>query len=526
MTLKLKTPHESLNLYPHQEEAVNAIVKLMQKGVKAQILSLPTGAGKTETAAKIIQRCVDKGNKVAFICDRNVLIEQTSQRLNKYGIQHGILHADKSKNTEEQVVVCSAQTIERRCTDLNNFNLLIIDECHTQRKFINSYIKVAKPFVIGMTATPFTKGLGNTYQHVVCTRSTGELVDQGLLAPMRVMACTEINMDGVSLNSRGEWKDSETSQRIIEARGDIVSEWVKNTYAVFGKPVKTLVYAATVDDGESLERSFKSLGYKFRQVSYKSSNEHNSKMIEEFKKPDSKIVGLINCEMLVKGSDVPDVKILISARPYRKSLTSVLQMLGRGLRAHKDKEFCLLLDHSGNFLGFYDRIMDFWRNGPPSELNKERKEFKRNDSRSVKKETACKCGYIFAPTETQCPLCGTPRPKRQVQSVIYGEGEMREIDANMKKKAVPRGFENKKYAWEQISAIAMKRKEAWLFPSMKDQARRFALAQYKSIYNEWPKGAFSPKREVLIDPRVDSYVRSRVIRWARSKNRTQSDIRA
>jgi DNA repair protein RadD len=63
---------------------------------------------------------------------------------------------------------------------------------------------------------------------------------------------------------------------------------------------------------------------------------------------------LISVEALAKGFDVPDVGCICDARPLRKSLSTAIQMWGRGLRSSPDtgKKDCYLLDFSGNIVRF------------------------------------------------------------------------------------------------------------------------------------------------------------------------------
>jgi len=57
----------------------------------------------------------EKGNKAAMILDRIVLCNQTSKRLEKYGIDHGVLQSGHWRyRPYENIQVCSAQTLEKR----------------------------------------------------------------------------------------------------------------------------------------------------------------------------------------------------------------------------------------------------------------------------------------------------------------------------------------------------------------------------------------------------------------------------
>ena len=56
-------------------------------------------------------------------------------------------------------------------------------------------------------------------------------------------------------------------------------------------------------------------------------------------------------DALSKGFDVPSVECIVMARPFRRSLTSIIQQLGRGMRIADGKPYCLLLDNARNYIG-------------------------------------------------------------------------------------------------------------------------------------------------------------------------------
>lgn len=56
-------------------------------------------------------------------------------------------------------------------------------------------------------------------------------------------------------------------------------------------------------------------------------------LLEEYRKPNSALRVLISVEALAKGFDVPDVGCVCDVRPLRKSLSTAIQMWGRGLRS-------------------------------------------------------------------------------------------------------------------------------------------------------------------------------------------------
>jgi superfamily II DNA or RNA helicase len=296
-----------LELRIHQEEVVQKLREGFANGHRCQLLYAPTGFGKTEVAIYLMKATADNWKRAAMVLDRIVLIDQTSLRLTKYQSDHGVLQSTHwKKDITKKIQICSSQTIERRNT-LLDVDLMVVDECHISRKKItdsiqnNPHIKV-----IGLTATPFTKGLGAIYSNVVCASTTEFLVNNKWLAPLRVFIAKEIDMTGVA-KVMGEWSEAEATKRGMQITGDIVAEWEKKTYEIFGRPRKTIVFCAGVAHGQDLVEQFARKGYNFISVSYKDDSEYKQQVIEDFSKPDTEIHGLIATDILTRGFDVPDV---------------------------------------------------------------------------------------------------------------------------------------------------------------------------------------------------------------------------
>ena len=333
----------SLQLRDYQSGSLDGLRQGFAAGYKAQMLYAPTGAGKTEMAIALLDATKKKGNRAAMILDRIILCDQTSQRLERYDIDHGVLQSGHWRyRPYENIQVCSAQTLEKRGS-FPGLTLMIVDEAHAMRRQTIEFIKNNPDIkVIGLSASPFTKGLGTVYKHVVSTVTTKELVDQKVLCPLRVFVAKEIDMTGAK-KVAGEWSQAESTKRGMQITGDIVSEWIKKTHEIFGRPRKTIIFCSGVEHGADLSKKFAEQGYNFISISYKDDDDFRREVIEDFSKPDTEIHGLIATDILTKGFDVPDVMIGVSARPFSKSLSSHVQQMGRVMRGYPDKEFAVWL---------------------------------------------------------------------------------------------------------------------------------------------------------------------------------------
>ncbi|MGS1004697.1 DEAD/DEAH box helicase [Burkholderia glumae] len=392
-------------LRPYQLDSVEALREGMRAGHRAQVLMAPTGAGKTEIGAYLCDEVNKKARRAAFVVDRVNLVDQTSQRFDHYGIPHGVIQADHwRRRGYERIQICSAQTIEKRGF-FPDLDLLIVDECHATRQATTQLIQNRAGLrVVGLSATPFTKGLGAVYSNLVNVTTTNELIEGGWLVPLQVYAARAVDMTGAKVVA-GEWSEREIEKRGMEIVGDIVAEWIDKTRLHFGGPVKTIVFSATVEHGNELCRQFNEAGYNFQQISYKDADgDRRRELIEEFRKPDSEIVGLVSCEVFTKGFDVPDIRCGIGARPYRKSLSSHIQQLGRVMRLAPDKAFGLWLDHCGNVLRFGEDTARIFAHGLDS-LNDGSLDAKSRPEPSdeERKQLRCVCGFVLPPNCTAWP---------------------------------------------------------------------------------------------------------------------------
>ena len=489
-----------LELREHQNDVVEELRKGFEQGHRCQMLYAPTGFGKTEVAMSIMQKVAEGYKRAAMVLDRIVLVEQTSLRLGKYGIDHGVLQSGHWRyRPGHRIQICSAQTLEKR-NEFPDIDLLFVDEAHVTRRKTIEFIKNNPSIkVIGLSATPFTKGLGNTYTNVVGSTSTGQLVDKGWLCPLRVFIAKEIDMSGAK-KIAGEWSQAETTKRGMQITGDVVSEWVKKTHEVFGTPRKTIVFCSGVDHGRDLEKQFAAAGYKFVSISYKEDDDYKRVVIEDFARPDTDIIGLIATDILTKGFDVSDVMIGISARPFSKSFSSHVQQLGRVMRPHEGKEFGIWLDHSGNFLRFRDDWDSLYTDGV-TELKEGGEQAKKDPPEKKKNESKCpKCSVLWTFSDDKCGNCGYIRIK--IPTVSSVPGELLELTAANAKLDISR-----QSFYSQVLYYARSRgfKDGW------------AAHKYKEKFGAFPRNMVNKVEPTTKE--TANWIKSRAIAFAKTKAR-------
>lgn len=484
---------------------------------RIQLLAAPTGSGKGVIAAHMAKEALRLGSRTAVAVDRVSLIDQISATFDDYGIDHGVIQANHFRNrTYEPVQIISTPTLARRdLSGLIPFKFLLWDECHIWSKALVDFINANPQMkVVGLTATPFAPWLGTIFTNIVNVTTTNRLIAEGWLTPLKVYAARAISTRGLKVTA-GEWEPSEIEKRSLAIIGDIVAGWQSKTRLHFGGPVKTIVFSATVAHGEELCRKFAAIGANFQQVSYKDGNDASRRaLIKDFKSPDSDIDGLVSCEALGRGFDVPDIRCMIAARPYRKSMSSWIQQLGRAMRIAPGKDYALLLDHSNNWIRFDEDVQEFFESGIHTlrECDLDSKVRKEPEEHGNASKCAF-CGFMMMPADQHCPACGKERPKRK-NLVDAKAGELVEVDPSAKKEKEKAWMRDRAQVKSEIWNFALERKNGDV-----EAARKFAKMQYKSIYNAWPQCGFVGVQPKPTSPDVSGAIKHNLIAYFKRKPR-------
>ena len=509
-----------IELREYQLDAIDALRQNLRKGVLRQILCMATGSGKTVVALQMIRLCLEKNPdaRVYFIADRQTLVNQTSERFWEGGLDHGVLMGNDSRRLWENVIVCSAQTLESRGFGFPRFDgsaeypdLVIMDEVHEIRKKLVKEVKEQNIPTIGLTATPFTRGLGEWWEEIVNCTTTQALVNTKFLSPLKVVAAVaEVDVNGLTVSSTGEWVKKEMSAQVLQVTGDCVKEWVKNTDQYFGGPQPTIAFCPTVADSADLAEKFQNAGYDFRVVHYKQSAAQKQQMIDDFKA--GRHIGLVSCVALCKGFDAPATRVLIDAYPLRKSFATHIQRIGRVMRICSGKEFGLIIDHSGNWLGFYDETHAFFESGANNSYLQEKKQEVRKPREKTQHLRCKQCGYVYPPDyrEETCPACGAAR-RRPRGKMLHVDGTLAEVDEITGKKR-KMGFEGD--WWPELCKNALR-----VCSGDAERARKMALAQYRQIFGTWPKDDFIVDENPPVEA-VVKYTHKLYRRWKAKQRRT------
>jgi superfamily II DNA or RNA helicase len=381
--------------------------------------------------------------------------------------------------------------------ELPDAQLVIVDECHVTYKFLENWMMRPDwykiPFV-GLSATPWTKGMGKHWDDLIIAETTQGLIDRRFLSPFRVYACAKPDLTKVKTVA-GDYHEGQLSEVMS---GKSLVAGVVETWLAKGKNLPTLCFAVDCAHAQKLQNEFEVAGVPCGYIDAYTTREERAVIKKQFY--DGKIKVVCSVGTMIKGIDW-DVRCISDARPTRSEILHV-QKIGRGLRTAPGKDTCLIFDHAGNTLrlGFVTDIHH-------TELNTGKKDTagdKKKPKERLPKECTS-CTYLKPVGIHKCPQCGfEPVKTSNVQTV---DGELVEYTGG-KMKLKKRVFTmDEKQSW--YSGLLHIEKE-------KGYKNGWAAQNYKQKFQVWPnqlqKVAHYPS------PEVSNYVQSRMLAYAKSKN--------
>lgn len=346
-------PQQPVELRDYQKQVIRQVYQFFRLGKKSCLVYAPTGAGKTVISAQIIADAVGKGRRVLFCCHRQKLIRQTQQTLLKsFGIESGIIWADRATDYDKPVQIAMIQTLQNRELP-EDIGLVIFDECHSSiyykicwdimLKYSSGIFALSPCYFIGLTATPWRtkqkEGFCQYFDCIVRAPDPIELVRLGYLARPRLFGYGGL-IDFSQLetsSSSGDYTEASLQKVCNE---EYNAEVVRHFLEICPER-KTIAFCAGVKQAENLAYQFNELGIKSAVVVGDTPEFERELIFHQFAKGEIQLISSVGC--LCEGFDEPSVEAAIIARPTR-SKSLLIQMCGRALRLKPGKDDAFLLD--------------------------------------------------------------------------------------------------------------------------------------------------------------------------------------
>jgi superfamily II DNA or RNA helicase len=490
-------------LYGYQQAAMDKLRLSLSEKRTRPVLMAPTGYGKGVLAAKIVESALAKGRRPWITVPRIDLIDQTVRMLWEEGIRGcvGVMQASHQFTDYSQPVqVVSVKTLLGLNLDkLRRPDLILVDECHEQFQVIKHIIEnwLETP-VIGLSATPWSQGLGRWFNALIISATTADLIRIGRLCKFKVFAPTHPDLTGVKTTTTAHGRDYVEGQ-LSEAmqRGSITAD-VVSTWLMRGAGRPTLVFGVDRAHALLLHRQFVAAGVRAAYQDGGTPKWRREEIRKGFEVGEYEVV--CNIATLTVGIDWPQIACIVLARPTKSEIL-LIQIMGRGLRTHASKRELLILDHSDSILnlGFPDEIhhtkLD---DGTPKKAAEPKKSLPRECSNPA-------CSALLPKFAKKCPECGF-EPTPQARDVEVQDGELSELTRSKQNREAP-------WAEKVVWAASLRAYEI-----EKGYKPGWWANKYREKYGVWPNDyrVRNVAPAIEIEPFVGSWITSRNIRWAKS----------
>jgi DNA repair protein RadD len=365
-----------VELRDYQDRAVRGVFQWWRAGVKRVLVVMPTGGGKTATAAFVAHLAKNANKRVLWVTHTTDLVEQ-SQR-----------------NVPDAKVV----SIQGLLTSLvwPPADVIIVDEAHhfVADDWGSIFKRYPDALFLGLTATPERadgRPLGDVFEQLIVAVHYSELLQRGILVPCRILRpATKLE--------RGIARDP------VEA------------YLELGERRQGFMYVPSIDLAEACASRLNAVGVPSFCIHAKTNKLVRQQAIEQFSTGQLQV--LTNVYALTEGVDVPAASCAVFGRGFGH-VSQMLQAAGRVLRSSPGKEDALLLDLAGvthdHGVPLEDREYALTGEG-----------IRRQANASLR--VCLKCGYTW-PGQGACPRCGFGNPTQAKKMPRIYNAELLEVYA-------------------------------------------------------------------------------------------------
>ena len=380
----------------YQQLAINCTLEAIARGQRRILIVMATGTGKTFTAFQIVWKLIQTKtvNRVLYLADRNILIDQTMQQDFKpfEKVMKKIEHRNMDSSYEVYMSLYQQLAGNDKEEPFRNFkpeffDLIIVDECHrgsakeeSQWRRILDYFQPA--IQIGMTATPKeTKKVSNItyFGEPVYTYSLKQGIDDGFLAPYKVIRIGldrdlegwrpykgQRDLNGEIIDDREYGINDYDRVLIIDERTQAVAKCITKWLKANGRFSKTIVFCVDQDHAERMRMALVNENPDLMQENSKyimritSDDDDGKKQLDYFIDANEKYPALVTTsKLLTTGVDCKTCKLIVLDSVIN-SMTEFKQIIGRGTRLYPDqgKEYFTIMDFRDDCRLFSDPDFD------------------------------------------------------------------------------------------------------------------------------------------------------------------------
>jgi superfamily II DNA or RNA helicase len=461
-----------VNLWPSQERALAMIEQAYRAGQERTCVTSPTGGGKTVMMAEAINRL---GVPTILYTNRKMLREQTSRRMEAYGIDHGIRASGHAPALLRDVQVSSLMTensrvFKKKKWKLHHAKLVLVDECHQQgggvaRKVIDAHVAEGA-CVFGFTATPLD--IGDMYDHLIVAAVNSELRYCGAHVWCETYAPDEPDLKHIKQVKVGEDLSEDENVKAIMRPG-IFGRVYDNWKQINPDARPTILFGPDVAGSLYFAEQFYAKGVSAAHIdgeriwingeTMASDQENRDELARMSESGEVQVV--CNRFVMREGIDWPWLQHCIMATVFG-SVSSYLQSGGRLLRAHPSLEFVCLQDHGGNWHRHGSLNADReWNLNLTSHMVTSMREERLRERREPEPIICPNCHHVRSGGPV-CVVCGHKATRRS-RMVVQENGVLKPVEGEIYKPRRVRLEPDTEELWKSIYFRARKSRNRMTF---------------------------------------------------------------
>lgn len=425
-----------------------------------------TGSGKTVICSSILAEMACPAVAVAH---RSELTAQMSLALASNGVRHRVIGSDALRRdiikqhielvgrdytlARSDVAVAGVDTLLNHDPAdpwLARVGVAMIDEGHhvlADNKWGKAMAMFPNAFGIFPTATPSRadgRGLGRRADGLVDALVQGppmrELINRGFLLDYKIVGLPcPVDLTRVAIGASGDYVQAQLSDAIKEQIGKITGDTVAQ-YLRWAKGKQGVVFAVDIDESKAIADALTAAGVRAVALSGKSAVTYRSECLRRYRRGEIDLI--VNADLFGEGTDLPNVEVVIMARPTA-SWPLYVQQFGRALRlliapelrarwhVMTDAERLAAIASSGKPHGLIiDQVGNYLRHGLPDAPRLFSLDRREKRSRGAPLEViptrACfnpQCLAVYERVHAACPYCGhVPEPaERNTPEAVDGD---------------------------------------------------------------------------------------------------------
>lgn len=308
------------------------------------------------------------------VAHRTELLSQASATLAEYGIPHRVIGSDALQRACVQehiallgrsyvvptakVAIGSVDTLRRRDSKdpfLAAVQVAIFDEGHhvLRKNKWGKVVEILPPTckILLATATPErADGCGVSLQSdgyadvMFVGPSPRDLIDRDFVCEYRIAApkC-DLDLSHVHIAADGEFRQDEVAAAVHQSKrlvGNIVTEYLKRCRGLLG-----MTFCVDIEEARKVTQAFRDAGVPTELVTGETPAELRTAIMQRYRRRE--IHMLVNVELFGEGVSVPDMEVVILARPTN-SYGLFIQQFFRPHTKKPGKRYGWVIDHVGN----------------------------------------------------------------------------------------------------------------------------------------------------------------------------------